>query len=112
LTNYKIFELYAIGWAPDYLSPYNILEPLFNPISFSNIALVNDSKLNAMMSLALETTDDEARDTIYKNIQGYMTYACFHAPLYHSKVIWSHSADLRNVPYNALGSLEFYEVYR
>ena len=111
-SNYSKLEIFGMGWAPDYLSAYIMLEPLFKPKSYSNYALVNNTKLNTMMDLALETTDDEARDAIYKNIQGYMTEACFHIPLYHSKVIWIHSADLRNVPYNAIGSLEFYEVYR
>jgi ABC-type transport system substrate-binding protein len=109
---YEDLDMFAIGWSPDYLDPYKMLDFLFNPNSSSNAALVNDSKLNAMMALALETTDDEARNTIYKNIQGYMTEACFHVPLYHSKVISVHSADIHGVPYNAIGALQLFEMWR
>ena len=89
-----------------------MLNALFNPLSKSNSAQVNDSKLNMMMNLALETTNDEDREVIYKNIQGYITETCFHTPLYHSKVISIFSASLRNFPYNAMGKLELYDVYR
>ncbi len=111
-TNYELLGLFARGWAPDYLEPYNMLDPFFNPISLSNIALVNDTKLNTMMNLALETTNDTARNIIYKDIQGYLTEACFHAPLYHSKIISVHSSNLRNVPYNSMRKFQAYGMWR
>ena len=110
--NPLVADLYILGWVPDYLDPYNMLDSIFNPISSSNSALVNDTKLNTMMSLALETTDDTARNIIYKNIQGYLTETCFHAPLYHTKVISVHSASLRNVPYNAMQKFQAYGIWR
>ena len=109
---YEHLDLTATGWAPDYLEPYSMLDPLFNPISISNIAFVNDSKLNTMMALALETTNDTSRNIIYKDIQGYLTETCFHVPLYHSEVILVHSMDLRNVPYNAIGKFQAYGTWR
>ncbi|MHA1700741.1 MAG: ABC transporter substrate-binding protein, partial [Promethearchaeota archaeon] len=55
--DYNHLGLFAIGWAPDYLDPYNMLDPLFNPASSSNSAQVNDTHLNALMASALSETD-------------------------------------------------------
>jgi ABC-type transport system substrate-binding protein len=53
--DYDSLDLYTVGWTPDYLDPFNMLDPLFNPISSSNSAQVNDTTLNAMMALAFST---------------------------------------------------------
>ena len=106
-------ELFPLGWGSDYLDPFNMLDPMFNPLSRSNSAQVNDTTLNAMMALALETTDDAARNAIYKDIQWYMSeVGYFHAYLYHSKIIFIHSADLYGVPYNAMRRFEAYGIRR
>jgi len=106
-------ELYAIGWAPDYLEPYNMLDPLFNPNSGSNSAQVNDLVLNALMAAALTETDTVARDNIYKHIQSYMATTGFnHIPLYHTKVTYVHLKEIRGVPYNAMNSFRAYPIYR
>jgi len=105
-------ELYAIGWGPDYLDPYNMLDPLFNPVSSSNSAQVNDTTLNAMMASALTETDPTARNTIYKNIQWYIASNFFHIPIYHSKVTITHRSNIYGYPYNAMGSTYIYPQWR
>ncbi len=111
--DYDHLGIFAIGWAPDYLDPYNMLDPLFNPVLGSNFGQVNDTWLNTRMAEALAETDDNARNDIYKNIQWYMaTEGFFHAPLYHTKVISVHAANIYGVPYNAMGALRIYPMYR
>ena len=111
--DYDHLGLFAIGWAPDYLDPYNMLDPLFNPVSYSNSAQVNDATLNALMASALSETNEAARNIIYQNIQGYMAdFGFFHIPLYHSKVLYVHGADIYGIPYNAMGALRLYPMYR
>ena len=111
--DYDHLGIFAIGWAPDYLDPYNMLDPLFNPMSGSNSGQVNDTWLNIKMAAALSETDDDARNIIYKDIQWYMaTQGFFHAPLYHSKVTSVHAANIYNVQYNTLGALRIYPMYR
>jgi peptide/nickel transport system substrate-binding protein len=106
-------ELYAIGWAPDYLSPYNMLDPLFNPVSGSNSAQVDDPTLNTMMAAALTETNPVDRDNTYKDIQSYMATQGFnHIPLYHSKVIGLMRGDIYGVQTNAMGALRIYPIYR
>ncbi|MHA1457472.1 MAG: hypothetical protein ACTSR5_16110, partial [Promethearchaeota archaeon] len=110
--DYNHLGLFAIGWAPDFLDPYNMLDPLFNPASSSNSAQVNDAKLNTMMAACLAETDDLARNILYQNIQGYMTdYGFFHIPLYHSKITYVHRADIKGIPYNAMGAFYAYPIH-
>ena len=105
--------IFAIGWAPDYLDPYNMIDPLFNPVSGSNSGQVNDTYLMTQLGLALGETDDDTRNDIYKHIQWYMaTQGFFHAPLYHSKVTSCHGANIYGVPYNAMGTLRIFPMYR
>jgi len=110
---YDNLGIFAIGWAPDYLDPYNMIDPLFNPVSSSNSGQVNDSVLVTMLGDALAETDTAARNIIYKNIQAYMaTEGYYHAPTYHSKVTSNHGANIYGVPYNAMGSLRIFPIYR
>jgi ABC-type transport system substrate-binding protein len=82
-------------------------------VSGSNSGQVNDTWLNGKMASCLTETDDTARNVIYKDIQSYMARkGFFHAPLYHSKVISVHAANIYNVPYNAMGALRIYPQYR
>ena len=111
--DYDHLGVFAIGWGPDYLDPYNMLDPLFNNVSSSNSAQVNDHKLQMMMASALAETNDAARNDIYKNIQSYwIREGFFHIPLYHSKVTSTHLANIYNVQYNAFGALRIYPMYR
>jgi len=104
--------IYCIGWAPDYKSPYNMLDPLFNPLSDSNSAQVNDAGLNALMAAALTEIDETARNDIYKDIQYYIQSHYFHAPMYHSKITGLHLANIAGVSYNTMGTLRIYPMYR
>ena len=111
--DYDHLGIFAIGWAPDYLDPYNMLDPLFNPVSGSNSGQVNDTWLNNRLLEVLGETDDNTRNDIYKSIQWYMaTQGFFHVPLYHSKVTSAHAANIYGVPYNAMGALRIFPIYR
>ncbi|MFW9782735.1 MAG: ABC transporter substrate-binding protein, partial [Candidatus Heimdallarchaeota archaeon] len=111
--DYDELGLFWIGWGPDYKDPFNMLDPLFNPGSYANSAQVDDTKLNNMMATALATTDDTARNNIYKNIQWYLANRLYpHCFGYHGKVTTVHSADIQGLWYNAYGALRFYPTYR
>jgi peptide/nickel transport system substrate-binding protein len=110
---FDVLGIFAIGWAPDYLDPYNMIDPLFNPVSSSNSAQVNDTHLLDLLGQALNETDTNARNTIYQEIQWYMaTSGFFHAPLYHSKVVTVGLSNIYNIPYNAMGTLRIFPRYR
>ncbi|MHA1187487.1 MAG: ABC transporter substrate-binding protein, partial [Candidatus Heimdallarchaeota archaeon] len=105
--------IFTIGWGPDYIDPYTMLDPLFNPTSIANSGQVNDPWLNAQLALAVETTDETTRNNIYKDIQGYMAeVGYFHAYLYHNKLTYVHLKEIKGVSYNALNSFYAYPIYR
>jgi len=106
------FGIFTIGWMPDYLSPSNMLDLLFNPTSTSNSAQVNDTYLNTQMDLALSAMDDTVRDDIYKDIQSNMAESgYYHAYLYHSEVTYVHSSEIKGIPYNAMDIFYAYPIY-
>jgi peptide/nickel transport system substrate-binding protein len=110
---YDTLGIFAIGWAPDYLDPYNMIDPLFNPISSSNSGQVNDTTLMSLLGDALVEPDQNNRNEIYKEIQWYMaTNGFFHAPLYHSKIVGVSLSNIYNIPWNAMGTLRIYPRFR
>ncbi len=112
LDDHDHLGVFTIGWGPDYLEPYNMLDPLFNPISGSNSGQVNDAYLNAQMALAVSTSNYTARNNIYKNIQWYMAeVGYFHAPIYHNKLNFVHLSEIKGVQYNAMDKFYAYPMY-
>jgi ABC-type transport system substrate-binding protein len=110
---YDVLGIFAIGWAPDYLDPYNMIDPLFNPVSSSNSGQVNDTQLMTLLGNALGETDTAARNLIYQEIQWYMaTNGFFHAPLYHSKIVGVSLSNIYNIPWNAMGTLRIFPRFR
>jgi ABC-type transport system substrate-binding protein len=101
---YDQLQVYFIGWGPDYLDPFNMIDPLFSNASVSNAAQVNDPTIQAWLTLALQTTDDAARRAIYWDLQ-YRIYVQLrvHAPVYHSFITAVHSADLYDLEYDVMG---------
>jgi ABC-type transport system substrate-binding protein len=101
---YDELQLYFIGWDPDYLDPFNMLYPLFSNFSDSNVFRVNDPWVQGNLSLALETTDETARNQVYKDIQWRLFAELYvHAPVYHNMVTTVHAADLYDMGYNVMG---------
>jgi ABC-type transport system substrate-binding protein len=102
--DYDELQLYFVGWGPDHLDPFNMLDPLFSNISVSNICQLNDPKINQWLSEALEETNQTARFAIYHKIQSRLyTQLYCHAPVYHNVVTSVHSADLYDVAYDVMG---------
>jgi peptide/nickel transport system substrate-binding protein len=109
LTEPHKLNLFGWGWGPDYLDPFNMIDPLFSNSSEFNAASVNDPWLQTKLAEAIETTDDSARNTIYHNIQINFSSSLYpHAFLAHNRVYFVYNANLTNYPHNALGTLYFY----
>jgi peptide/nickel transport system substrate-binding protein len=110
---YDNLGIFAIGWMPDYLDPYNMIDPLFNPASYADSGQVNDTVLLDMLDDALAETNTNLRNDIYKKIQWYMaTVGYYHAPTYHSKITANHGANIYGVQTNAMGTLKIFPMYR
>ena len=125
LISYSQCDMLLVGWAPDYFDAFNMLYNTLNTkfgfyleFGFLNweiveVPVLNDTWINSKLNLALETLDDDARNIIYKDIQGYISETLHsHAFVYHNKISFVHSADLYGVPYNALGKFQAYGMRR
>ncbi len=111
-SRYDELELYFIGWAPDYLDPWNMLDPLFNPVSSSNSAQVDDPYLTDLMIQMVEETDPDTRNDLFKHAQWYFAESTFHIYAYHPTITAVHAANLKGVTYNAMGTWQAYPIYR
>jgi peptide/nickel transport system substrate-binding protein len=101
---YDQLQIYFIGWGPDYLDPFNMMDPLYSNISVSNACQVNDPEIMGWLSDALQETDQAARYAIYYQIQWKLFAVLYvHAPAYHSFITSVHAADLYNVEYDVMG---------
>ncbi len=109
---YNELELFFIGWMPDYLDPWNMLDPLFNPASGSNSGQVNDQYLTDLLKDMVEETDPDTRNDMFKHVQWYFAENSFHIYAYHPTVTVVHAANLKGVAYNVMGAFQVYPIYR
>ncbi len=61
-----------VGWCPDYLNPFNMIDPLFNLASGSCFSRINDTSpggLTALMEAAAAETDRDTQLDLYRDIQ-------------------------------------------
>lgn len=63
------FELFALGWNPDYNEPHIVIYPMFSNGGIENIAQVNDSLIQQWMEEAILETNDTLREQLYDDIQ-------------------------------------------
>jgi len=110
---YDSLMLYWIGWGPDYLSPFNMIAPLFSNKSASNAAQYWNHNVEVWLAEVLVETNAAARQVLYSQIltqivEVDMPHAFGYHPYQHSV----HSADIKNVPYNAMGGFYVYPMYR
>lgn len=118
---FEALDFYWMGYAPDFFDPFSMLYRLNNYeyLIFSYecvtyyVPPLNDTWINTKLELVLETSDDEARDEIYKDIQWYFAEKLYpHAFAWHPKIFFVHSADLRGVPYNAMEKFQGNVLWR
>jgi len=101
--------LFWTGWGPDYIDPYNVFYPLMYSTSEENKAQVNVPWLDAKIEEILETTNDNARNTIYHDIQiNVSSYTYPHAFVHHPRLFFVYNVNLTNYPHNGYGTLYFY----
>jgi len=114
-------DLSYIGWCPDYLNPYNMIDPLFNLASSSCFSRINDTSpggLTEMINAAAIETNKTAQLEIYKDIQSYIfDVNRTLTPASHAHIsVWVlliysiHKTGLENVPYNAMRRIDFYPI--
>jgi peptide/nickel transport system substrate-binding protein len=106
-------QLYWVGWGPDYMNPWNMLDPLVNPNSLSNSAQVNDTiVVNLLIDAVLEDNVTEQKDIFVDVITRLATVVYSHCWGFHGLITEVYSADLRDYPGNAINDFWAYPIYR
>lgn len=113
-------DLGYIGWCPDYLDAFNMLDPLFNNISGSCFSRISDPVLITMLQTASGITDPATRQDMYKDIQSYLfditrpatpaTYT--HIPGWVFLIQQVHVNALKGIGYNVLAMLDCWNWYK
>jgi peptide/nickel transport system substrate-binding protein len=111
-----------IGWCPDYLDAFNMLDPLFNNQSGSCFSRVSDPYLLGLLTSAASETSEPARNLIYQEIQSVifdvtrpinaktMSAAC-HGSGWVYLVQQTHKTSLKGVAYNVMTMLNCWDWY-
>jgi peptide/nickel transport system substrate-binding protein len=105
-----------VGWCPDYLNPFNMIDPLFNLASHSCFSRINDTSTGGLTELmdAAAATSGQAQLDLYGDIQS-LIYDINRpvTPASHCHISgWvylvqqTHKADLKGVKYNVMTMVE------
>jgi peptide/nickel transport system substrate-binding protein len=106
-------EVWYVGWGPDYLDAFNMLDPLFNPASASNFGQIDIAEVTAALTAAIAEPDFATRNEYYEKCQ-YLLYEknFVHMPLWATYQQFVHEIELEDYPYNTLGNLYVWPAYR
>ena len=111
--DYDLLELYFIGWGPEYLSPYNMIAPLFSNRSTSNFVNYHNHTVEMWLDEVLSETNATKRAELYSKILHQIVEVDMpHVFGYHSYRFCTHSEELFNIPYNSLMQFYAYPIYR
>ncbi|MBA7707877.1 hypothetical protein ES703_116761 [subsurface metagenome] len=112
-----------IGWCPDYLNPFNMIDPLFNLASGSCFSRINDTSaggLTDLMNTAAAEGDYNIQLGYYMDIQSLIydinrpinPASHCHISGWVYLVQQTHLKTLKGVQYNVMTMVEFSHWYR
>ena len=105
--------MWYVGWGPDYIDAFNMLDPLFNPASAANFINLTDTEIVNWLDLASTETDITTRYNLFSLIQHRLFEVLYaHTPLMASLGRSVHGIDIQGMTYNALGQFIALPVYR
>jgi ABC-type transport system substrate-binding protein len=105
--------MWYVGWGPDYIDAFNMLDPLFNPASASNFINLTDTDIINWLADAAAETNTTARYAIFSDIQHRLFEVLYaHTPLMASLGRAVHGIDIMDYPYNQMGNLILWPIWR
>jgi peptide/nickel transport system substrate-binding protein len=112
-NNPDSMNVWYVGWGPDYLDAFNMLDPLFNPASSSNFVQLNDATLIGWLNDLATEPDTDERLKLAGMIQWRLYERLYvHMPLWLDLLYYVHLAEIDGVPYNAMQNFWAYPIYR
>ncbi|MFX1566774.1 MAG: ABC transporter substrate-binding protein [Promethearchaeota archaeon] len=107
-------ELFHTGWGPDYLDPFNMIEPLLNNASSANHIQLNDQQILDWLTQYQETDplDTATRANLLYKIQNRALNELYvELAVGNDMVMYVHDADLKEVCYNIQGNYWVRDCY-
>lgn len=105
-------DIWPIGWGPDFLSPINMLAPLFHPESTATWTQFNDTKITGWLDAAMGETNTATLTTLYSDIQHRLMEEVFaHIPMAYAKLDYVHINKLVVPTYNPMMRIFYYSWY-
>jgi ABC-type transport system substrate-binding protein len=105
--------MWYVGWGPDYIDAFNMLDPLFNPASASNFINLTDTQIVNWLADAAAETDTTARYAIFSKIQHRIFEVLYaHTPLFASLGRAVHGVDVMDYAYNQMSNLIVWPIWR
>jgi len=107
-------DMFYLGWGPDYIDPFNMIEPLLNNASSANHLQLKDQQILDWL-VEYEETDplDTAKraELLWKIQHRAINVLYVELPLCYLKRYYVHHESLGNVCYNLLGKTWFRDTY-
>jgi peptide/nickel transport system substrate-binding protein len=105
--------IWYVGWGPDYVDAFNMLDPLFNPASASNFVNISDTDIINWLDAAAAQTDIPTRNALFSDIQHRLFEVLYvHMPLWATLGRAVHGKDIKGYPYNQMSNTLLWPVYR
>ena len=105
--------IWYVGWGPDYVDAFNMLDPLFNPASASNFVNISDATIIGWLLAAASETDLTIRNGLFSDIQHRLFEVLYvHMPLWATLGRVVHGIDIKGYPYNQMSNTLLWPVYR
>jgi peptide/nickel transport system substrate-binding protein len=109
------FDMWPIGWIPDYLNALNMLAPLFHPESTATFTRYENPTVTAWLEAAFSETDSGTLLTLFHNIQDqlFAPGGDFpHIPLDYGQLFYIKVPELVVPNYNAGQRLYFADWFK
>jgi len=102
-------EIWYTGLRPDYLDPFNIVEPLLNNMSRVNHLQLQDNQIMTWLTEYEKELDPVVKgELLYKIQQRAINEIYAELPVSYDMVMYGHHKNLTGFPYNIMNHLYFY----
>jgi ABC-type transport system substrate-binding protein len=109
-------NIFYTGWGPDYMDPFNMIEPLLNNLSNANHIQLQDQQLMEWLWEYEETIpgapadkpllfEDRKEELVHLIQDRAFNQLYVELPCTYDMVLWGHHVSLGNVAYNLRGDL-------
>ena len=94
-------EIFQTGWGPDYMDPFNMVEPLLSPLSSANHIQLQDAQIVTWLGDYQEELDPDVKGQLLYKIQNRAINVLYcQLPTMNDMVMYGHHVSLGNVCYN------------